>query len=226
MKNFSSFALIIPACGLTLLPFSSAQAQNMGFYLRGDAGGVVTMDTTMKEFFGEPLGGGRKVTFDPGVRFGVAAGYNVTDWFAAEAQTGLMANRVDSIAGASRVDDVFFSNVPLLANVKLQLPGNCRFTPYIGAGVGMSAAVIDADHLDIGGTTMHGSEADVVFAYQAFGGLRFKINERMFVSLEYHYFVADEPAWSADDVFGTSSDRLRFGGTHSHTATAAFTYNF
>jgi opacity protein-like surface antigen len=242
MKNLSTLTLAAPLCGLTLLSLSAASGQTVvqpmeappppsstmnRLYLRGDVGGQVTQDTGIKEFFGEPLAPGSKVVFDPGIRFGVAAGYNVTDFFSVEGQTGIMGNRIDSITGASRVDNVFFSNVPLLANLKFQCPAqNCCVTPYFGGGCGMSVSVIDADHLDIGGTTMHGSEGAVVFAYQAFGGIKFRINDNMSVSVEYHYFATTDPTWEAQDTFGTSSDRMKFRGTQTHTASVAFTYTF
>lgn len=222
MKTFSLLTAAFCA-----FPLASAvsMAQDTGFYLRGDAGIQWTGDTQLKEFFGEPLSAGNRIRFDPGPRIGITAGYSVTDWFAAEAETGVMASEIDSISGRTR-GEATFSSVPLLANVRFQCPAECRIRPYIGGGVGMSSAIIAADDLEIGGTTMDGSEGDAVFAYQAFGGIRYQLNDRMGVSLEYHYFAANGASWKAESTVGTGSDRLRFGGTETHAVSFAFDYRF
>src|SRR5206468_3514207 len=82
-------------------------------------------------------------------------------------------------------------------------------------GVGGSAAILDADHITLNGTRLDGSMSDVVFAYQAFAGLRFKISESMGVSVEYRYFAADSPSWKPDVTIGTDTDHVRFGGTQT-----------
>jgi opacity protein-like surface antigen len=207
--------------GLLLLCPVASQAQVEKLYIRADAGGNLTHNTELKEFFGESLAPNSKVKFDPGVRFGIAAGYQLTDWFAPELQTGIMANSIESITDASRVDAVF-SNVPLLGGVRLQCPYWQRFQPYLGGGAGASFPVLDADRITIGGTSIHGSDADAVFAYHAFGGLRFKLNDRMGLGLEYHYFHADGARWEAD----FTSDKMRMGGTETHAVSIAFDFHF
>ena len=79
-----------------------------------------------------------------------------------------------------------------------------RLTPYFGGGLGVSAAVLDVDHLEINGTRIHGSDSDAVFAYQAFGGLRCRLNDKMGLSLEYRYFHADGAEWKAEFSSGGS----------------------
>jgi opacity protein-like surface antigen len=194
------------------------------FYVKGDLGGNWTESTELKEFFG-PVTPGSKVKFDPGVRFGVAAGFRVTDWFSAEAETGVMANNIRSITDADRVRAVF-SNVPFMLNVRFQCPKDYCIQPYIGGGIGVSASVLDADRIELNGTRMDGAASDAVFAYQGFAGIRYRINERMGVSLEYHYFGATEPEFEADISFGTASDTARFGRTETHAVSVAFDYKF
>ena len=225
MKEYCFGSFIV--CAAVMLAWATpALGQGNRFYLKGDAGGILTSDTSLKEFFGEPLAPGSKVRFDPGARIGITAGYDFTDWFAAEAQTGVMVNNIRSVTGASRVDATF-SNVPFLVNARFQCPSQkCRFSPYLGGGLGMSAAVISADHLNLGGTSIHGTDSDAVFAYQAFGGVRYRLNEHMGLSLEYHYFGTTAPEWRADAVFGTTTDRMRFGPIETHAISAAFEYRF
>lgn len=227
MKNTYRLLALLSVCGtFAIVSTFPAQAQPEGLYLKADAGGNVTLDTDLREFFG-PVTPGTKVKFDPGVRVGLAAGYQITDWFAAEGEFGMMANRISSITGADRVDNATFANVPFLVNAKFQCPGRCAITPYIGGGVGFSIAVLDADRITIGETSMRGTESsDAVFAYQAFGGLRWRINDRMGLSVEYRYFAADSPKWRTDFAFNTDTGTMRFGGTQTHAVSLAFDFRF
>ena len=203
---------------------ASAQDQDQRWYVKGDLGGNVTLDASLKEFFGE-VAPGSKVKFDPGVRVGVAAGYFFTDWFAAEGEIGVLANNISSITDADRLDATY-SQAPFLLNAKFQCPYDHFVKPYFGGGVGGSVATLDADHIDLNGTHFSGWMSDVVFAYQAFGGLRFKINDSMGVSVEYRYLATESPSWKADVTIGTDTDRVRFGGTQSHAVSIAFDWRF
>src|ERR1700674_1390158 len=122
MKNTFKLLALLSVCGaLALVSTFPAQAQPDRLYLKADAGGNVTLDTELKEFFG-PVTPGSKVKFEPGPRVGVAAGYQLTDWFAAEGEFGVMVNNISSITDATSVDATF-SNVPFLINAKFQCPG-------------------------------------------------------------------------------------------------------
>ncbi len=209
---------------MAFLPLLSAQAEKNKFYVEGDIGGAVTMDTELKEFFG-PVLPNSEITFDPGLRLGLRGGYGVTDWFDAEVETGFVANAIDSATGATETD-ASLTNIPLLLNARFHCPALHRFSPYFGGGLGFSTTVLSGDDLVIGGTGMDGSTAGVVFAYQAFAGVRFAINERMGLSVEYHYFATTSAEMSADVTVGTFSDDVRIGGTATHAATIAFDYRF
>jgi opacity protein-like surface antigen len=218
-KALISGALFLAAA--TLSTFS----QGTGFYVKADAGGNITQDTDLKEFFG-PVAPGTKVKLDPGFRAGLTGGYQFIDWFAGELEVGYMGNRIDSITGADRIHDAWFANVPFLVNGKLQLPNRTPFTPYAGAGIGFSEALIDVGRIDIGGTSLHGSINDTVFAWQAFAGLRYSLNDRMGLSVEYRYFAADGAEFQADFTSGTASDTMRMGRTQTHAISLAFDYRF
>jgi OOP family OmpA-OmpF porin len=211
--------------GMLLGGTSPALSQSTGFYVKGDVGGNITMDADLKEFFG-PVAPGSKVKFDPGFRAGLTGGYQFIDWFAGEVEVGYMENRIDSITGADRVHDAWFGNVPFLVNGKLQYPNSSPLTPYIGAGVGFSEAFISVGQIAIGGTSLHGDMNDIVFAWQAFAGLRYKLNDRMGLSFEYRYFAADGASWQVDFTQGTASDTMRLGHTQTHAISVAFDFRF
>jgi opacity protein-like surface antigen len=196
-------------------------------YVGASLGGDVTLDSKVKEFFG-PIPN-TKIRFDPGVHVGFVGGYQLCDWFSVEGETGVYFNQIDSIDGASFSGSEFVEQVPMLANVRLQWPshGRCRLTPYIGGGVGGSVSVIDfQDDIDLNGVVGNGSAATVVFAYQAFAGLRYAITQNIDIGVEYHYFVTTGSDWSFDNTFGTQTDHVKFAGTQTHSASVAVKFRF
>jgi opacity protein-like surface antigen len=213
MKNLNTLFRGI-GCALLLLWSHSASGQGDRFYFKGDIGGQWTSDVSLKEFFGTPVSG-YKVAFDPGVRAGLALGLRITDWLATEFETGVYDNKIDSITGASSLDATF-DNVPLLFNVRLQVPRMDRVTPYIGGGVGASISILDIDHMDLNNIHVHGNDADVVFAYQGFAGVRFRLMDRVGLSVEYHYLGTDSARWSG----------IHFGGNETHSISAALDVRF
>jgi opacity protein-like surface antigen len=222
MKMNLRLPLRFGLCSAVILVSSlAAVGQNTGWYVRVDSGLTLTPDTELKEFFG-PVTPNSKVEFDPGVRFIYGGGFRATDWFAAELQTGVMVNRISSITGSDDIDNASLANIPLLINARFDFPTTTPLSPYIGGGLGMSVAVIDSDRLEVGGTAVSGSESDVVFAYQAFGGLRYALSPNMGIGAEYHYFGTTQPSWDAHGASGS----LRFGSIETHTITFAFDYRF
>jgi len=143
-----------------------------------------------------------------------------------------MGNNIKSITGATRVHDAMIGNVPFLVNGKLQYPmGRCPVTPYIGAGVGFSETFFDVDKLEFRDASgdiygLSGSDSDTVFAWQAFAGLRYALNEHMGLSVEYRYFQAESPSWQADFTYGTGSDVMKFGRTQTHAFSLVFDFRF
>ncbi len=224
--------VLIAGCGGILLATAvAAEAQSSGFYGKVDLGGNITQDIDVKEFLDANVAGS-KMELDPGFRAGLAGGFQFTKWAAAEVELGFMGNNIKSVTGATEIHDAWFGNMPLLLNGKLQYPmGRCPVTPYAGAGVGFSEAILDVHHLEIqsGNTTfgIHGSDADTVFAWQAFAVLRYAINSQMGLSIEYRFFEADGPTWHADFTHGEIfNDTIKLGPTHTHSLSLAFDFHF
>jgi opacity protein-like surface antigen len=199
--------------------------EKSGLYIKADMGGQITENADLREFFG-PVAGGSEVEFDAGFRAGFAGGYQLFNWLAGEIELGFMQSKVSSVTGATIVDDVWFGNFPVLFNGKVQLPNRTPFTPYAGAGVGFCQSYLDVDTLQIGGTTLHGDTSDTVFAWQAFAGLRFRINEQMGLSVEYRYFAADGATWEADFTTATASNVMKMGDVNTHAFSLAFDFRF
>src|SRR5438552_3574324 len=82
-----------------------------------------------------------------------------------------------------------------------------------GGGPGLSVSVINLDHDSLaGGSNVHGSTSDAVWAWQIYGGARYKLTDNMSLGFIYKYFEAGSPTW---DVRRTSQD-IRFGDAHTH----------
>jgi len=225
MKTYFRSVIRLAVWSLALFPLLTAHAERNRFYVEADAGGAVTVNTTLQEWFGAPLAPNTVVEFDPGFRLGLRGGYGVTDWFDAEVETGLTANNISFITGATQTDGSL-ANIPFLLNARFHCPALHQWSPYFGGGLGFSTTVLSGDNLTVSGVTMDGSVAGVVFAYQAFAGLRYAINDRMGISIEYHYFATSDSDMTASLTVGTASNQVQLGGTATHAATIAFDYRF
>jgi len=233
-ETMESPHLLAALSAFMLLGTLTAPCQESRFYVKGDLGGNLTSDTegtvSGNAAFGSVFGTqslGVKARFDPGVHIGVAGGYRVTDWFAAEAELGAIVNKVEPGDGLSNGT---FTSVPFLFNVRLQYPSHSRWMPYIGAGVGVSAAILDSDIL-IGAANGNfyvrapTTGADAVLAYQAFAGLRYRLNEHMGLNVEYRFLVTGSPEWNLD-ISGYSGTTVTFDRIETHVFSLAFEYRF
>ncbi len=215
MKNHVQSVSILSAIGLLAVSSPSVLAdEHHGLYFNGDIGGTLADSTALNEFPDAPPGG--KVEFHPGMRLSVGGGFRFNDWFSVGAETGFSYN---TFKGA----DGYFSQTPFLGNVEFRLPNKSRIVPFIGGGPGMSFNTIFLDDDSLGsGSRIDGAASDAVFAWQVYGGLRFKINEYMSAGVIYKYLDAQASEWDVED---TSQD-VRFGKTHVHTISASFSMSF
>lgn len=230
-RLISTFLKTTSGCVL-LSVAATVSAQTTGFYFKGDLGGTIPQDVDVKEFLGAVLPD-YKLKLDPGFRLGLGAGYQFVDWASVEIESGFMGHEVNTVTGATYVHDAFYGNVPFLFNGRLQLPmGRCPVIPYVGAGVGFAATWFDVDVLEFRDAVgdiygISGSDSDTVFAWQAFAGLRYAINERMGLGVEYRFFEADGPSFEADfHGFYPYSNTIKFGKSQTHVISLAFDFHF
>jgi len=227
MKKSTLAVMSLTTIGLCLAP--TLQAEQNRFYLNADVGGTSARDVELRDFFGQNIAPNSTISLDPGIRVAVRAGYGLTDWLAAELETGISANNIDRITGALEANGSI-ANVPVLLNLRLHVPTQNRFAPYVGAGFGVASTVLDGDDIVLttppGSTRYSGTSTDAVFAYQAFAGVRFAINDRMGLSVEYHFLHTEESSLSADLTVGPVTDRVRLGRTQTHSVSVAFDFQF
>ena len=212
--HFRSLVVMTVFGGLAVSQSAGIAGEERGFYVGADVGGTIAESVSLKEFPGTSPGG--DVKFHPGARLSLNGGYRFNNWLSLGAETGYMFN---TVKGA----DIALSQTPFLGNVEFRIPNESPLEPFFGGGPGFSVTVItlDDDSLN-GGTDVDGNAADAVFAWQAYGGVRYKINEKMSVGILYKYFEADASSW---DVGGTAQD-IRFGRARVHSFSASFQMNF
>jgi opacity protein-like surface antigen len=205
---------------------SSATAQTLpsrGLYMTADAGACFIQDTDFEGFPGGVPPGG-SVSFDTGVRLGISGGYMFNPYVALEGQVGVMEGFLDDVSGADHVD-AYMAQIPFMANLRLQWPNRSIITPYVGAGIGGSTVFLSIDDWWQNDVFMEGDDADTVFAWQAFAGLRFVLNETMEIGAEYRYVASEGPAWETEGI-NTADSEVRFGDLETHNVSLVFQWRF
>jgi len=228
MKTYTLALATIAATMLapvhTLAQGRSLITADAGLYSKFEIGPSFQQDGTLSQFTGLP--GGAKIDYDVGFNFDAAVGYALNKWLAVEGEFGWNANQIGSAQGVS-FQSTYFYNLPFMANVVLQYPiRRTRLVPYLGAGVGGSVSIFDTDAFSNGLVTLVGSDSDFVFAYQAFAGLSFEINENMFAGVGYKYLGTSDSSFSYEAAFGGPDADLSISGVGTHMILFSFIWKF
>ena len=173
------------------------------------------------------------LSFDPG--FALYGGFreSFSEWLAAEVQGGFLYNGIDEMnlgGGASWTPDASLLQVPIMANLVVQIPTGTSLVPYAGAGAGAMVNWLEIDDLlptgDGGSTTVNHSSTEINFAYQVFAGLRYDLGSSGSISLAYHLIGCDSPQWSLDsnsaDSTATKVAKLEARDMLIHSLTVGF----
>jgi opacity protein-like surface antigen len=217
-KPAQRIARLVLGCGcLCMIPLAvPAQEERSAskFYFGSSAGIAWQQEITAKEkVFGVTTR--EKVRFDPGARLDFSFGYQFTESFAAEFESGVSYNAVSS-SGETSINsgNVNFVQVPLFANAVYRVPTRGRFKPFLGAGAGgMFTSVQSFDLL-----SEFEGDNDAVFAYQGFAGLRYQITKTMDLGLAYKYTATLDHTF--DRLSATTS------GNHSQSVLLSFLIRF
>ncbi|GJL93232.1 outer membrane protein [Hyphococcus sp.] len=134
--------------------------------------------------------GAGELDTDTGFVVGGAYGVNASDFLSFEGELAYRSNNVDSgvVAGVPFDGDGDLNALSFMGNAIVKAPGASGFTPYVGAGAGLARVGGEGDH-------------DLVFAYQAFGGVSKDLSDKLSAGLEYRYLDANEATLT--DSLGT-----------------------
>jgi opacity protein-like surface antigen len=196
-----------------LIPFATralGQDSSSHLYLTGDLGAAFQEELRVQ--------GADRIDFHNGVRGDVALGYQANTWLAAELATGLIWNSGDKIGGVAFSSfgasfDLY--QIPLMGNLVLSTPAWHGFRPYIGVGAGGVVSMLDFQR-PLGDIR----DTDFTRSYQAFGGLKYQISQRVELDVGYKFLQTDDHRWEENGV------TLQTGGTTTHSVTASFTWKF
>lgn len=221
MKKKNGFVSMV-GLGTSLLVVSSVAAQGAekGPFLNFDAGVALAEDVDLKKFI-VPVSG-VKVEFDPGARFSVGGGYNFNEYIGLGVETGFIYNSVDKLkgSGGSLSDiDSSLSHVPMMANVTLRYDKpDVKWLPYAGFGAGGDISILNIS--EFAGSNVDETDSDVVFAWQAFAGLRYKITPQISLGGGYKYY------WADDAELNISGADIKQGSAGIHSFVLSFNFSF
>jgi len=213
MKRILRQVVVATSCCFALV-LSARAASNQGFYIDAGLGGTIADDVKLREFITPTPGA--KLRLTPGARLSVAPGYNFNEYLGAQLETGIMENDVRHV-------DAWVGHVPLMADVVLRCDrADCRWVPYVGVGAGGDVSIITLDKVRTAGGVVDGSGSDVVFALQAFAGVRYRLTDSMSVGGGYKFYWADGATWDVQHSAGS----IKVGEAEVHSFSLEFEYRF
>jgi opacity protein-like surface antigen len=220
---------IFAAAFVTLAGVGAASAQagyyyyfppDAGPYLGVDAGPTFFQNGELKTFGGPATG---SVHYRVGAMADTDFGYAFNQYIAAGVEFGVNGTTIDNIPNYS-LSNARIYNVPFLANVTFTYPiPHTILTPYIGAGAGGSDSVFDPDRMSNGTQFVYGSEDDVVFAWEAYTGLRFDLTPNMSLAVGYKYLGTGNTDFSYPP---SPNLNVGFRGVETHTIEFSFNVRF
>ncbi len=197
MKTIAKAAL---AGGLLLSTVAAAQAGEDAWYVSG-AGGVSLFNNADNTSNGATI----TTNYDPGFAFVAAGGRQFDFGLRLEGEIGYRQASVDNIqlgagtgGGGTLPAQGTMSALSFMVNGLYDFNNigydlGPKFKPYVGAGVGF--ANVSANNIQALNTTII-DDSQIVFAYQAIGGISYLVAPQTTMFLEYRYFATTNPSFS------------------------------
>jgi opacity protein-like surface antigen len=196
--------------------------EDAGPYFRMGVGPSFFQNGQLSQF-GGPVSG--PVKYRTGLAAEGAFGWAFNKYVAADFEVGYVGAKIDSVPGYNS-DNSYVYNVPFLANVTLSYPiPRTIVVPYIGAGIGGADVVFDSDSFNPVSNPNNyvtGRENDVVFAWQAFAGLRFRLAQNLSLGIGYKFFATADPTFT----YPPDNFSVGFQGVRTHSVIASLEWRF
>ena len=213
------------------LCFVTGEALAQFYYLPPDAGPYLRLGVGPSFFQNGRVSEPDAVAPSPGpvkYRTGLAAdaalGYAFNQYAALDFEVGYVGAKIDSVPGYF-VNDSSVYNVPFLANITLSYPiPHTILVPYIGGGAGGADVIFDADNYQniASGDVVDGRENDVVFAWQAFAGVRLRLARNLSLGVGYKFLATRDPSFS----YPPDDFHVNFDGVRTHSIMATLEWKF
>ena len=197
--------IVISLATLTVLtaPISSMAADD-SFYLKANVGIGMVLDTDIDNI--QNSGETAKITYDSGFVGSLAAGYDFANPLRMEVELLRQKNDLELTSynnGYGSFNDGDLKTHSLMVNGFYDVDTGSSWTPFVGAGIGMSK-------LDINDPGFQESDSDEVFTYQLIGGVAYAVNEDWSIDAQYR-FMGTSDATIDDTDFDANSNNLMIG---------------
>lgn len=232
------------------LPSSSENemaSELSGFYMAPEVGVSVVQNVNLKgNTFNTAIqgldvvgSGTASYSLNPGIRFDLPLGWNVTDWFSFEFAPGVIWNSLQSInfSGGVDIDNGALNlsgtpsltmggnliQVPLMANFVFKIPTGTKWTPFFGGGIGANYNYININSLS--GIPI---ETQVNFdcwsvGYQAIAGFDYELTKEVSLGLKYIFTGSTQQNFQSN----LGSDyNFQTTGSFTHTVNLTCTARF
>ena len=201
---------------LTTVTITNAQP-----YLTADGGAVLQQDSILHENISGVGVVNDRVSYNPGYRFDLNAGYRFNPWVQAEIGGGYMWDSIDKLGGQDlqpgyKAD---FESIPLLGNLIFKIPNPTPFVPYFGIGGGAVVSIFDFK--SPGGNY---SPSDVQPAVQAQAGINYWLCHNASIGVSYKFLATLDERYNANSSLGP--DNYKFDNIFIHGVFLNFTMRF
>ena len=165
---------------------STAQAQEFtqpkGLYLGLGIGASLPSDSKVTG-----PGVSTEIEYDKFIAAMATLGYSYSNNLRSELELTYRENDASKVGTSSATGDI--TTVNPMMNLYYDFPGMGRFTPYIGAGVGM--ANLDINNVSpVDGSRL--SDSDWVYAYQGIAGVGYQLTSNLGLFADYRYLDTTE----------------------------------
>lgn len=181
--------MVVAAPGLS-------QAQSAGPYVSGAAGVSLPRDTDLTG-----TGIDTSVDHDPGYALSGAVGNAFGNGFRAEVEANYRRNGIDTVGGAAGTGHS--SVLGLMLNGLYDFSTGSKWTPYLGAGIGIARTNGDGTS-PVGGSRI--DDTDWGFGYQGIAGVTYQLNEQAGLFGEYRYFGTSGTTLTTDSGVNVDAD--------------------
>jgi opacity protein-like surface antigen len=204
----------------------------LGPYTRVDLGfGFVNNLESSQSLTGSVLPGIRgtlanpSISVNPGVRFDVSPGFNLTDWLGVELSGGILYNGLDHLngngtlttdQGSESIDQGGLSltgryiQVPALVSTVFRWPGQGRWKPYLSTGFGFAYSQLQITQVDSTQTSDQFEEAYSP-AFSVGSGFLWQISDTVDFDVLYKLLGVINPAYSGLQPGVVLSNSVQFG---------------
>lgn len=183
---------------LAIPAVASATPPRPGPYVSGFVGVTVPQSVNGTSYDGG-LTFNDHVEFEPGLNIGGTLGYDFGG-VRFEGEISYKDLQLDTITDRNtgdrfKVEEGSVDTTAFMANVFVDLHNASPITPYIGGGVGFAALHLNDVYAFGVAEPLYFSDDQVVFAYQAGGGLDVALNRQLSLDLAYRYFGTSEASF-------------------------------